>query len=1466
VKTDGGAGPPKIGHPKATHVNASGAQGVAVGENIRQVNHFASRGRVARSAYAALAQSLAPTVLLDREDELANLADFCLGEEPYVWWQADPWAGKTALLATFTLHPPQEVDVVSFFVTSRLLGQADSLAYTDAVLEQLASLLGEDLPTSDAATVKDAHRSELLQAAVEQAQASHRRLVLVVDGLDEDLSQQAGLPSIASLLPRDTQGAIRVIVAGRPFPGTPSDVPGDHPLRNCRRRTLSPSRHSVDKARAASEELRRLISGPSAHRDVLGFIVASGGGLSGDDLAELTDTTVGQLEHLLQGIAGRTISSREDVPSISGSPTTVYLVTHDVLQAQAMAAFGEVKIAEYHSRIHAWADKYAELGWPQATPPYLQSRYSYLLHATKDIDRLLDLVLDARRLDRMLQETGGDASALTEIRAAMAFLQSQSPVRLADLLRLSMHHKDINERNISVPPRIVAVWTELGEVIRAEAIARSIPGIAARTEALLYLKIDGVTARGNNSRELMEEITATIRSIEDAGTQALAMHHLVKQLIRTGRVNLADEIVREIRTFQRIPLMVEIVRKLMAEGDSERAYQLVSDLKILSGSLENLDLKFRSVRHLASANDAIGNHDLAEALAHGIEDAEDKASTILDLADSAAIDRPHRAISFIRNARSILNNEPNTARSGAILIRIAVSMARGGQIVSAREYVQTIPRPHDQARALLEMAETLFNTQHRETAVELADEVESFVLRIEKMIGRDGIISGLCLLRARLGDLDHAEQLSQSISSVNQQATTLAHLAQASLDAGDRERAERLAVEVSVLARSVERPYRKTSEIGEFASVMASIGDHEVASRLVELLPEKSTRATLLTRLAEERENSSDCEQADIYAHATVNQSNYHGRRIFLVLAEARTATATPEEAERLIDQLPDPIRAEALQQYATRLSSSGQHEQAERIARSMPSPIERTRVVRTLIDTRVANKDYAHAHRLVMLMDDFSRPAAIVQIATAQAASGDPESAETLIRLIDPYRLPQALSQFALARASAGEFEPAESLIRSIEDTDERVHSMVLLADDVTADRRVDSVRLALESSSLVRDLRDRGSQVTMLIDIARILAKADETQSSEQLLADVEALLRYTSGSAGQQICWQVNLAKAFMTARHEDRALHLMDRTETLARSIDDPKRQIRELANIANTYTELRFHEAYSALIESITDHSLCTEGLSLIADHLTTASLYDEAREIIGLIPDPHIRAETTIRLAKDLSCKGEVLEAEGLIRSISPLRDRARALKELAFFVADLGRKSDAEGLIKSLPSPWDRAAGLSALCQKYSAQGANDRAEELAARITDDYHQGQALRLLTRRRILIQDHTGAEQLARSIRNTRSRVEELLNVAASRIDLSEIAQALRLVLEAEKLLQTSGEAKSQLMGEIARLLLILHRPQHAQKIAVKILADGDWLHAVSIVASLTPDTLKKITQERFKNTEWFSNSDFPPPR
>ncbi|MEY2233509.1 hypothetical protein, partial [Streptomyces sp. BF23-19] len=88
-----------IGLPLAGHSSEDG------GSDKRDDSE--ARHPAVRSDYLAQVRRIAPQQLLAREAELAELASFCTDpdSESYLWWRAQAWAGKSALLSTFVLDP-----------------------------------------------------------------------------------------------------------------------------------------------------------------------------------------------------------------------------------------------------------------------------------------------------------------------------------------------------------------------------------------------------------------------------------------------------------------------------------------------------------------------------------------------------------------------------------------------------------------------------------------------------------------------------------------------------------------------------------------------------------------------------------------------------------------------------------------------------------------------------------------------------------------------------------------------------------------------------------------------------------------------------------------------------------------------------------------------------------------------------------------------------------------------------------------------------------------------------------------------------------------------------------------------------------------------------------------------------------------------------------------------------------------
>ena len=275
----------------------------------------ARRERAEPAPYrAALRQLRERTVLQDRGGELAAIGAFATGRpsalaplgSQHAWLVGGPWAGKTALLAEAVHALPPEVDCVAYFLR-RPTGDADRQRFLAAVVPQLAWLLGTDPPS----TLDEHVFGQLWEQAAQRTADEGRQLLLIVDGLDEDL--RPGGYSVAGWLPGRLPGLpARVLVASRLSPRLPVDVDPGHPLAALspdKRYTLQDSPHAARLRDLADQEITQLLlqTGDDLALDILGLLTAAGGGpLAVADLVALTGSRLWKMQAVLGGEAART--------------------------------------------------------------------------------------------------------------------------------------------------------------------------------------------------------------------------------------------------------------------------------------------------------------------------------------------------------------------------------------------------------------------------------------------------------------------------------------------------------------------------------------------------------------------------------------------------------------------------------------------------------------------------------------------------------------------------------------------------------------------------------------------------------------------------------------------------------------------------------------------------------------------------------------------------------------------------------------------------------------------------------------------------------------------------------------------------------------------------------------------------------------------------------------------------------
>lgn len=938
-----------------------------------------------RSAYREQVRRIAPPALIGRDAELAELAQFCIepGVGPYVWWQADAWAGKSALLSTFVLHPPQKVveasvRIMPFFITARLAAQDSRDAFILVLLEHLAELLGEPPPVPSEAT-KEPFLLDMMSRAAAVCAEDGGRLVLVVDGLDEDRGVTAGpdAHSIAALLPADPPHGMRVLVAGRPNPPIPDDVPDWHPLRDVRIvRPLPPSPYARDVRRLSSHELRRLLHGPTASQDVLGMLTSARGGLSVHDLEELTGIPLWEIEHILHATAGRTFTRRASQWAPGVSPE-IYLLGHEELQAAATIYLGNERMATYRDRLHSWADAWHNRGWPPETPEYLLGGYYRLLEAYSDLPRMIKYATDLARHDRMLQVTGGDTAAVAEIRTALDRLASQDAPDPGVALILACHRDQLAIRNAHIPVELPAVWVILGNPVRAEALAISIADTGGRARALAEVAT-ALAAVGEleQATALAGQAEAIARSVSGPGMRAEIMTSIAGALAATGRRERAIELAHSLRDpVLETWVLVAIAIALAATGDYEQAAVLADQaVKQTTTPTEQALAAVRSRNGhppslilVAKALAVSGRREQAISVAHSIDDASAQAKALAEVAVALwAAGEYESAAALAAEAKSAadLADRRHTERDRRLrlqgistietvaVVDVAGALAITGRYEDAEVAVRSAPNPSRRAQGLAGLAGALAAIGHLEQAVNIARRAEEAARAAADPSMQPWVLKNMAEALVATGQYESAQEVARSIPDVGLRVEILAGTV------GGLVRANRFE-EAAKTTRAITIPYWQAKAKAGTVGALALIGKYEQAEVTAQLIVPSYWRVKGLAEVAKALAEAKRYEQAASLAKwAEVATRSIGDPRLrpqalaevagaLAAAGEYQQASQLARQAEAIARSTGDPYcRAEALANVAGVLASNGWFDQAKTVASAIANKIVRVRAI----------------------------------------------------------------------------------------------------------------------------------------------------------------------------------------------------------------------------------------------------------------------------------------------------------------------------------------------------------------------------------------------------------------------------------------------------------------------------------------------------------------------------------------
>lgn len=1187
------------GSVKGSGAATAQSGGVAV-SGVHFGDNYLVTAPIARSAYAQQVRRIAPEPFVGRQQELEELAAFCSCETgpAWMWWQAPAWSGKSALMATFVLHPPPGIRIVSFFITARLYTNSDRSAFLDVMVEQLAEVAQRPIPAFLTDSTREAHFLDLLEQASGACQSAGERLVLVVDGLDEDrgVTSDPDSRSIAALLPRRLPLGVRVIVAGRGNPPVPLDVPEDHPLRDRSIvRPLSRSPAATVVRDQATREIRRLLQGTSAERRLLGLVAVAGGGLSSRDLAELTGLTAWEITDQLETVSGRTFTQGES----RWTNVPLYELAHKELQVIAIQRLGADHLAAYRVGIHNWAEDYRRRGWPADTPEYLLRGYFSMLRASRDLARMTSFCLDDIRQNRLMELSGGDHISLAEIATTIESIRNSGTPDLLAVCRLAIRRDRIQQRSSTIPAMLPTLWATLGDIDRGEALGRSITDPFQQVIALAELAEHSAKSGDVDRGRALLEAKFNLQEVTYSFNKVPALNSLVLSAVRVdpcfGR--------------KLIGKALNIARSMPKSSDRDSLIAGLASVMIEVGDLRDAETLIRSISE--SRQQGLPLAELGLAMVRNGE-----LIRARELADEAEL-----------IART--NSDPEALLTLAV---IATELGHQNRERSLAEEAEAVARSRindgQKAWHLSMLADTIADAGYLDRAREIVEEAEALSQYISKPYEYADAVTDLASAVLKIGDLSHAETLIRSIAEPGRQASPLAELGLAMARNGDLTRARELAEEAEAIARSHHDPYEQVVTLVKLAAVVARAGGPDRARRLDEAagiftraIADADVRAGILAEMAKIAASAGDLDRGRELAEEAETA--------------ARLITITDHQ---------DWTRRELV----SVMTQIGDLQRAETFARSIVDAYERAESLTALAreaaragDLSFARDIAARVERLVPLIDIFHmKEWALGDLAGALGEAHDWERAETVARSItDPTKQSSAFAELSQVAADAGDLVHAEALVRSIVQPHARAVALADLAAFVLATGEPHRARELAEAAEYIAEsIPGHGPQANIWADLAGVWADADADAlpRAHMLVEKSEAATRSITDPDCQEriraklssIMVQVDdlghaevIARSITDSHYQTEALAAVaakaidvdiDRAESLAASISDPDERAEALTSMAITSTPDRA-QRYILTALSIAEWTISLEALGKISP----ATLHEIADEFIS---------------------------------------------------------------------------------------------------------------------------------------------------------------------------------------------------------------------------------------------------------
>ena len=838
----------------------------------------ASQTRAVVADHMEVVRDLAPDPLEDREREIAELTAFVHGG-PDAWYamEAGMISGKTALMSSFTLNPPSDVHIVSFFIR-RMGGDGnDWRSFSFVAGAQLAEILGDEYTerVSEPASQNTEFRQFLRRAATAcQSDKNPRPLVLVIDGVDEDSYYEdpdaPGAKSILSLLPRHLPEGVKLVTASRPNPRMPEDT-----VCNASRVVVSLKPSPIAQEKINQKDIETFFKSDLAV-DIGAFLAACGGSLTVDELRQL----IARQRHV------DNVPSRDVKACVDHSPGRMlmrvnvgfgdreipsYTLGHDavlraVLREISPDLFGEdnsvedeawwaktreIVLKPYIEEVCAWVSSCINNGWSHQTPLYLLSNQCVDV-VCQHLNECIEGIIDKGRYVEIAQRYGTKSRVLRSIDEDCSKLLNSTSLPISEPLLAKLCEVSEERRKVAAAsafiPGTIGVRASLGIM-------------TARTMVLEILAID------DSRKKLM----ATIECLKFAPTEKWLskFSEYLSTVISTCRFDFYS---RDEATLRIISVLVEfcISSNRLKGGSggecifSRQSYEIASS--VAEEFVDNLDEQCGQYTVGDAMLCRISNevHDSTVALLVALKlassihqvsvrlEALTKLGGVLMCANLASMAREvaNSIAELVTSIEGPSDRAVAMARASAVLADAGLNSRAREVGTSIAELVTSIEGPSDCAVAMARASAVLADAGLTDVAQELADVSDAFVKIMHIHIMRSDVLVVVVTALVDAGLIIRAREVSEQIGDAQLRAQALAKVASAFADRGLIDEAQVIACEMENSLEQADAPQIDGDTLIGVVCGLVDVGLFIRAREVSEQIGDAQLRAQALAKVA----------------------------------------------------------------------------------------------------------------------------------------------------------------------------------------------------------------------------------------------------------------------------------------------------------------------------------------------------------------------------------------------------------------------------------------------------------------------------------------------------------------------------------------------------------------------------------------------------------------------------------------